>query len=430
MPLWRMILTAINLVGFRLGGAVLGMVSQIVLARLLPQHDVGVVLMAMSAAALISLVMTVGYPALSMTCLPRYYALGRTSLAEAYHRAAWHDILIVSAVVAVVVVAVVLFGPLDDGVNLALIFGLLTAPASSLIRLTSSTANSLKRFSLSYIPDFLFRPGLLMAFLLLCWAAGIALSVTMVLWALVTVAMSVALFQAWLLGAKGPLAQIFRRGRHRLAPVLRGRAMAMVIVAAVAVSFADIVTLVGGLYLPSNAVAELGIAVRLAALAGFVTQVTQQFVLPDLASAITKGARKEAQSLLFRSNILTLSALTACVIGAGLFGPWILMIFGAEYANAHWPLVLFMVSQFFRAAGGMNQHLLSIDGYQGRSAISCVFAVAALTAVSALLAPRYGVMGVAVAAVIADALWAAALGLQAQRYSGYRGDIFAVLRFK
>ena len=76
MSLWRMILTAINLVGVRFGGAAMGLVSQILLARLLPQEDVGVVLMGMSAAAILSLMMTAGYPSLTMTILPRYYALG------------------------------------------------------------------------------------------------------------------------------------------------------------------------------------------------------------------------------------------------------------------------------------------------------------------------------------------------------------------
>ena len=40
----------------------------------------------------------------------------------------------------------------------------------------------------------------------------------------------------------------------------------------------------------------------------------------------------------------------------------------------------------------------------------------------------YGVMGMGVAVLLADAAWAGILGLQAQRYSGYRGDIFAGMR--
>ena len=189
-------------------------------------------------------------------------------------------------------------------------------------------------------------------------------------------------------------------------------------------------TLIGGIFLPAYDVAQLGVAIRLAALAGFVTQATQQFILPDLTAAITRGVRRDVESLLFRINLLALSAIAASVLGAIFFGPLVLGIFGAEYASAHWPLVLFMVSQLFRAAGGMNQYLLSIDGFQGRTANSCLFAVAVLVASAILLTPVYGVMGMAMAVVLADFLWAAILGVQAQRYAGYRGDILAILRFQ
>ena len=108
-----------------------------------------------------------------------------------------------------------------------------------------------------------------------------------------------------------------------------------------------------------------------------------------------------------------------------VFGPFILGIFGPDYKSAHWPLVLFMVSQLFRAAGGMNQHLLSLEGYQMRSAGACVVAMALLAGAAFVLTPSLGLLGMAIAVIIAEAAWAAILGVQAQRHAGQRGDIFA-----
>lgn len=428
MSLWRMILTAINLVGMRFGGAAIGLVSQVLLARLLPQEDVGIVLMGLSTAAIVSLFMTAGYPSLTMTVLPRYYALGRKSLSQAFHRAVWRDSLAVTVLILAAAAAVYFWAPIPPGLRTALLFGCLMAPASSLIRITSSVANSRRRFTLSYVPDFLFRPGLLLLFLGCMWIFRLAPSVDTVLWAAIAITASVALTQVWILGA-GALPGSLRAGRHDLAPALRGRAAAMVLIGAVAASFADIVTLIGGLFLAEGDVAELGIAIRLAALAGFVTQATQNFVLPDLSAAITMGKRSQAEALLLRISLVSLTAIAACVVGAALFGPLILSIFGRQYADAHWPLVLFMLSQLFRAAGGMNQHLLSIDGFQARSANSCILSVVVLLTGAVFLTPSLGVLGMAIAVLASDAVWAGALGLQAQRYAGYRGDIFAVLRF-
>lgn len=429
MSLWRMILTAINLVGVRFGGAAIGLISQILLARLLPQADVGIVFMALSTAAIVSLLMTAGYPPLTMTILPRYYTLGRKSLVKAFHRAVWSDWLRVMLLLLLLAAGAYLWLPLDPGLRTAMLFGCIMAPASSLIRVTSSVANSQRRFSLSYVPDFLFRPGFLLLFLVIVWVAGIRPPVETVLWIAVGITFGVAIVQTIILG-RDALPETLRRGRHDLAPPMRHRAFSLVIVSAVAVAFADIVTLIGGLFLGPDDVAELGIAIRLAAIAGFVIQATQNFVLPDLTAAITRGERKLAETLLLRINLIGLTAIGACVVGAVLFGPLVLRIFGTQYEAAHWPLVLFMLSQLFRAAGGMNHHLLSIDGYQARSANSCVFSLAVLVAGAALLTPGFGVLGMAMAVLMADIAWAAALGVQAQSYAGYRGDILAVLRFR
>lgn len=428
MSLWRMILTAVNLVGFRLGGAAMGLVSQILLARLLPQEDVGVVLMSMSAAAIISLLMTAGYPSLTMTVVPRYIALGRTGLERGFRNALWHDTIWASLALAAICTAAYLWAPVSDGMRQALLFGALMSPASSLIRITSSFANSRRLFNLSYVPDFLFRPGMLFVFLLAMLLLRESPGLGTVLWVVVGSTWAVAIGQAIAVG-RGIFPEALARGRRSLAPFFRGRAAAMVLIAAVVMAFADIVTLIGGAFLPAHDVAQLGIAIRLAALAGFVTQVTQNFVLPDLSEALVAGQRRSVRKIILRSNLITMSAIGACVLVVLVAGPLILAIFGPDYQGARWPLVLFMVSQLFRAAGGLNQHLLSLDGYQTRSVWACVTSVMLLIAASSLLAPRFGLEGVAVAVLLAEACWAMVLGLQAQRYAGYRGDIFANFRF-
>ena len=427
MSFWRTILLAVNLVGVRFAGAAIGLASQILLARLLTQHDVGVVFLGMSAAAFISLLVTGGYPPLAITCLPRYYALGRTNLVRAFHAAFLHDSLWIS-LVTFAAAAVVYFGlPFNNGIKTALLFGCLSAPASALLRINSSAANSVRRYGLSYVPDSLYRPGLLLVYLLFAWFAGLTLNVVHVLWAFVIVNTIVALGQAWFIGGDGTISGFKWSGRHNLAALLRGRAAALIIVSAVAASFADIVTLLAGFFLEPSEVAIVSVAIRLAALAGFITQATQQFILPDLTAAMARGTSHHVHAILLRTNLLTLSAITVFVIGAMFFGNFALRIFGSAYELGHWPFVLFMVSQAFRAASGMNQHLLSLAGYQIKTAGSCLIAVIVLFGGTALLTPNFGVMGLAFAAVIADAIWAILLAVQVQRLTGRRGDIIGVL---
>lgn len=428
MPLWRMIVTAINLVGVRFMGAGIGLVSQILLTRLMSQADVGIVFLGMSSAAILSLLVTVGYPQLALTCLPRYYALGRKNLAAAFHAAFWRDGLVALAVVAAVVVAAAIASPLSPGLKTALVFGLLSSPASAFIRINSAAANSLRRFALSYVPDFIYRPALLLIYLVFAWGAGFHLTAIAVLWAFVIGNSMVALGQALIIGKHGAVPPRLHSGLRNLAPLLRRRAGALVIVAAVSNSFADMVNMIGGVLLPHEDVALLGVCIRLAALIGFITQATQNFILPDLAVALTRGNRAELDTLLLRFNGVALAAIGASLAGTAAVGQYALRIFGPEYVAGHWPLVVFTLSQGFRAASGMNQHLLSLGGYQTKTGGACVLAIVSLGGAAALLTPQFGVMGMAVAVVIADVVWALLLAVLAQRHTGRRGDILALLR--
>jgi O-antigen/teichoic acid export membrane protein len=369
----------------------------------------------------------VGYPPLAMVYLPRYYALGRGKLVVAFQQAYWRDGVVMTAILALLVALAVFATPIDSGLKTALIFGLISIPGSALLRFNSAIANSLRRFTLSYVPDFLYRPSLLLVYLLAAWFLGLKLSVNSVLWAFVIAAALVALGQAWLIGKQGAIPPPFRPLTRNMAPLLRGRAGALVIVAVVSTSFADLVNMIGGLYLPAHDVALLGVSIRLAALIGFITQATQNFILPDLVGALTRGDRQGVRELLLRINVVALSAIGLAILAAAAFGQFVLRIFGPDYEAAHWPLVLFMMSQALRAASGMNQHLLSLGGFQARTASSCLFAVSMLAATASLLAPRYGVIGMGWAVLIADLIWALLLAVQAQRYAGRRGDIAALL---
>jgi O-antigen/teichoic acid export membrane protein len=427
MSLWRTILLAINLVGARFGGAAISLASQVLLARLLTRDEVGVVFMGMSAAAFLSLVITAGYPQLAITNLPRYYTLGRERLVRAFHAAFWADGLWMSLATFAVAAICYFWLPVSDGIKTAILFGCLSAPASALIRMNSAVANSKRLYTLSYVPDFLYRPGLLLLFLAAAWAWNLVLTVNLVLIVFVAANTAIAVLQASQLGKDGTFQGLSGHAGRKLSIPLRGRALSLVLVGAVAVAFSDIVTVIAGLFLPEGDVAIIGVTIRLAALAGFITQATQQFVLPDLTDAMARGKPADVRRLLMRINVVALGAIIGCLGGALIFGGLVLQVYGAEYATGYWPLILFMISQAFRAGSGMNQHLLSLAGYQLKTAGACALAMMTLIACTSMFTPIWGVGGLAAAVVVADALWAALLALQAQRLTGRRGDIIGLL---
>lgn len=428
MKLSRMIGKLAGVVGSRFLGAGLGFASQFVLARLLSVEDVGVVFLAMSAAAFISLAVFGGYSMLALTQTPKLNALGRPKLLRSFHQQALWDALLMLIISAAVTGIAIWFLDFSHGQNLALLFGLISAFPSGLLRYNSVIANSLRRFELSYVPDFLVRPSLLLAGLVLPWVMGIPFGVVAVLVLFVSIVYVVSAGQVARLGKDNILAKGIAPPKPRFAAALRGRAMSLTIVSAVALAFADLVTLTAGFILPSQDVAIVGVTMRLAAIAGFVLQAGQQFVLPDLTQALVQRNDKLAHVLLMRINLTTLAVVGAALLGAIVLGRFVLGFFGPDYVQGTGLLVLFIAGQSVRGFGGMNQHLLSLNGHQARTAGACLLALVIFICLAVLLCNAYGFIGMGYAVLLSEMAWQLSLAAQAQKLCGRRGDLLWLSR--
>lgn len=429
MSLAHLIRRLFSAVGARAAAAAFGLLSQLALARVFSPADVGIFLLTMSVMAFASLLMTGGYPALGFTYLARYQSLARKSLVSAFHAAALRTTLALSLVMAVLAIAAY-FLPALEHMRPAILYGALAAPGLALIRLNNAAANSLRRFDLSFIPDFMLRSGFLLAAILAIIALAPQPQMVWILWAIVISTYVAAAIQALLLGRSGVVAKVFSVQRRSLAPFYRIRAAALLVGAFVSFTFAEIVTLVAGLLLPTHDVAVVGIAVRLAAIAGFVVQTMQLIAIPDLTDTMARGTRAEADRLMRRTNLVNVALMVAAILVTLVLGDWVLSLFGPDYLAGKWALVLFLLCQMVRSAGTMNNHLLSLGGYQTRTALVCAVALAVLLGAAAILTPQLGLMGIGWAALVAECVWAVGLAASAQSLTGRRGDLLAGLRLK
>ncbi len=413
-------------VGLRFAGAGVGFVTQFVLTRSFGQAEVGVIFLAMAMASVFSHVVAMGYPFLALTQLPRFFALKVDGLVRATHGAFLRDMLGAATVVFLSVAVLYFFLPLSDGGRLAMVVGAFSALPSALIRYNASLANSLRRFQWAFIPDFIIRPCLFLLFVVGAIVIGFPLSIPNVLEGFVGCMILVAVLQAYVVRDWRARWSDMALARGRLTRVLRQRALALAFVGAVTMMFADIVTLLGGLFLSHEDLAVLGLAVRLAAISGFVVQATQQFVLPDLTEALTTKNTAQADALLFRLNLVTLVVLAVGIAGAIILGGWVMALFGEPYRRGHWLLVMLLMGQAIRALGGMNQNLLSIGGYQVQSVWAWMAGLVILIGVWDLLSTSLGLYAAGVAVIAAEPAWALMLAAQAQQYLRRRADFFWV----
>ena len=423
MTLTRMLQLMAGSLGLRVIGAGLGFATQLVLARTFSQSDVGVIFLAMSLAAIFSMMAAVGYPLLALTQLPRFFALDLNKLVRAFHGTFLRDLVVGLCVVLIITVVCLFALPLSVGTKIAILFGALSAFPSAIVRYNSVLANGMRLYQWAYVPDFILRPSLFLLYVLAALLFPSFSSLPLVLAAYVASNMLVAALQSFVVRAKGISFQDWNMTRPALTRALRSRSMALAVVGAVTVMFADIVTMLGGWFLAHEQLAVLGLAVRLAAIAGFVVQAAQQFVLPDLTEALAKRENAKADSLLLRLNVLTILTLGAGLVFVLVFGRWLLSLFGASYTEGHELLVLFLTGQSIRALSGMNQNLISIAGKQMRSALACLIGLIIFAASWAVLQNSFGLNAAGYAVIIAELCWALMLAFQAQSILGRRGDL-------
>jgi len=423
---WQIIMPVFGLMGARLAGAAFGFLSQIALARAFVPHDVGVAFLAISVTTFVSLLMTCGYHTIALTYLARFQAFGRSNLVWAFLVAARRDMAIAAIAGLVLALAFFILSP-DRDTAKAFLFGTIAAVPLSMIRLNNSAANAQKRFTLSYAPDFVVRPALLLAFIGFVVLTGIGRNVDAVLIALVVITFGVALGQGLILGEDNAFRPGRQRPRRDLRPFYRRRAAAMLTYTIIAGATADLVVLIGGLFMAPSDVAVLGVAIRIAALVGFFASASQQFVLRDLVSAMARLSRADVDALLWRTNVTGLATMVGATVFVFVFGHLVLSLFGPDYTAGYWPLLIFLLSQVVRLMGGMNAQLLALGGHQVRSAALCLAAMVLLVGLCAVLTPLWGITGMAAATLGAELFWAINLAMLTQRLEGRRGDIFQTL---
>lgn len=420
---WRLLLPIFGLMGARLAGAGFGFLSQLALARAFAPHEVGIAFLAISVTTFVSILLTGGYHTIGLTYLARFEAWGRRRLRDAFLRAALRDMSWLSGA-AVLLACLLWLLPIERGIAAAAFWGTLAAVPVALIRLNNSMANAQRRFTLSYAPDFVVRPALLLGLIGMLIVLSANQSAMPVLVALPVIALAVAIGQGMMLGRDNVLAR-WRGAGADLRGHYRSRALAMLAVTIVSGATADLVVLIAGFLLSPAEVAVLGVGIRIAALVGFFALASQQFVLRDLVAARSNADPAVLNRLLLRTNLAGAGTMAVAIGAALLLGNLVLALFGEAYRDAYLPMVIFLCSQGVRVLGGLNAQLLALSGHQIRSAALCIAALGLLVVASMFLTPVLGILGMAIATLVAEIFWAVSLAVLTQRLEGRRADLFS-----
>jgi O-antigen/teichoic acid export membrane protein len=141
-----------------------------------------------------------------------------------------------------------------------------------------------------------------------------------------------------------------------------------------------------GIYVPVN---------RGANLIAFGVMAVVSALAPVQTNLFVEGKRKELQELMTKGIRGVLFASVAIALPLILFGHWYLMLFGSAFTQGQTALTILCIGQVIASVTGLAGPLLNMTGFERCTLISVL---------NALLIPKWGVDGAAIATSVSIAL--------------------------
>jgi len=404
---------AAGTVVLRGGSVALGFLTSIVLARSLGPEGYGIVAYVLSWVAVLSAVTGLGVERIVVREVSAAAERGVPSIARGLVGETSRVTALVGAVSVLLASGIVYLLELPPILTLAFWVALPLAILEPLSRLRMAALQGLGRVLLGQVPELLVRPGLMLAGITLAWALGPdPLSPA--------VAVGISLLSAllgWALGDQ--LLRAALKGSASSAPppwISLAAPLLLVQILHVVTNRADIIIL--GMFRPAADVGVFNVAARLAELLGMALIATNFVLAPRLSRAWTRGDLTTAQHLLTRATrgVALVSLLMAAALG--VMGPWILVLYGSDFAGAFPPLLILVGGRLASAVFGSLGIVLVTAGREGALLAGVAAGAATNLLLNFLLIPSYGAMGAAVATSAGIIVWNSVLGVLVLRNTG------------
>lgn len=409
--------------GLRIGSTGLAFVTIILLGRLLSLEGYGVYASVLEWLNFLAIPTALGMDRLMVREVAVYRA--RSAWAKVHGFLRWGNaaVLMTSLVVGALGAAVVTLVVKDhDGLRLSFYLALASLPLTSLTSVRQAAMRGFDHIVGGQWPELVLRPLIVIALSLLAWwllpQFGLQFSAP---WAVG--AATAATFIAFLVGAY-LLAVVLRREAKPAKPSYEPGswfrlALPFIVISGMYVinvrtSALMLLALAGptavGLYQPASRGSDLIALVLLA---------VNTAIAPTLARLFAEHKTRQLEHTVARSTrMITLISLPIALAFI-LFGNVFLAVIGPEFAAARTALAILSVGQLVNAATGTVGTLLNMTGHERDVARAVGVSAVLNVALNALLIPRFGLEGAALATALGTLLWNVLLSYSVYQRLGF-----------
>lgn len=272
-----------------------------------------------------------------------------------------------------------------------LIIALIAMFPQVISRIYSSGLIGYKKIWQSNLVDQTLSMGFIAISLSVLWLVGIEINLINVALIFGTsrfvVATTVGLY--WKVSTKNPIIPNIR-------PSLIKKAIPFFWVTLTGMSIDKIDTIMLGWLSDSTDVGLYSVALRIALLTSFFLQITNSTIAPKTASLFAQKKFNELEKMVKR---ITAGLSIIGIIPFAIYYVWgreILSIWGSEFENAYYILIVLSIGQFFNIATGSVSTILNMCGYERLHSLISLFFLVISLALFFIAIQLWGVFGLAI----------------------------------
>lgn len=415
----------------RVVGAVLTLVTQVLLARWMGPTQLGAYALAFSWCMFLSVLAGLGFPRAAARFIGKGIAHNQDDLVLGFVRRQKQVGIVTSLLIAVIGCAVLLGSDVmqDAAGRDALLIAMIAVPVFTMINTSGSVALSMSWFRTAYVPNTLVRPAILLAVICATWYTMQSLSAAKVMLFHLTIALLIAATMMSIVGKR--LRKRFPKIRPTFETRLWIRTAPPLLIITIFVNYFQELNIINiGMYLQADQLAVYNVSLRISFLITFGILAVNTISMPDTAQLHAKNDQKALQRLITHAARLQLLWSFAALLGVVAVGKYILGIFGPSFVSGYVALVILAVAQLIGALFGPAAQLLSMTGHQNNCLYIFLTALAAMLVLNHLLVQPYGINGAAAAVALTFLLQSTWLYASVVRRLGIDSSALGLLRKK
>ena len=421
MSLFRRLASQSGIIfGARLAGAGLIFLVQALIARMWGPELLGEYLIVIATVNLIAVVMPLGFHTVGTYFAAEYRAKGeRRQFMSFMTRSYGHVVAVLVLVLLGGPPLLTLMGQGESGLAQHFIPVALFAFATAMVYVNGALLIGLKRPFAGFFADTMFRPLIVIAAFLTTMSFAVpAEGFSVMLWTVAVGYVVIALVQFGFVVAS--LDRIADSVPLRPSEAARWWRFALpwVLISLATDFFFDIDLLLLSHALSREELAIFGVCTRLFSLISFGVAAVYAVTMPDMFESEANADREAFKRKVGDANFV------ASIISVVLFGgmaavaPLLLMLFGPSFSAGAAPLAVLCLALVVRSVMGPAALVLSIHDRPYASLPFVAAGIGSLVVCNWLLVPMFGLMGAALAAIIAITIWSVSLWWMVLRTAG------------